>query len=162
MTIGITLAILIAILIWYALRGRAWLKTKPWAQPFFSWIEPVEIALFKKSETILVGRLLWVGGLLVTSYDGIAVFASSLDLTPVTTRIFDALHIPPDMRGLTVTAFLGMIGLLMNWLRKRVTLPIEIVAVADKDVTPKVAEAIAVADQTKVEAVAAVAEAKAA
>lgn len=162
MTLAIILIILAIVLIWYALWGRAWLKNRSWAAGFFAWIEPIEIALFKKSETILIGRLLWVGGFLVTAYDGLAVFASSMDLTPLTTRIFDTLHVPPDVRGLTVTAFLAALGLIMNGLRAKVSKPLELVAVADKDVTPRIAEAIAMADATKEEAVAVVNDAKAA
>ncbi len=162
MLIGITIAATVALILWYALSGRAWLKSKTWASKFFAWVEPAERILFKKSETILIGRLLWLGSLIVTFYDGIAVFASSLDLTPVTTRVFDALHVPADMRSVAVSAFIGLIGVTMSWLRKRVSKPIELVAVADKDVTPRVAEAIAMADSTKVEAVAVVAAAKAA
>lgn len=156
----IILALITGLLLWYAMRGRSWLKSKSWAQGFFAWIEPIEIALYKKSETLLFGRLLWFGGALVTGYDMLAVFASSLDLTPLTARALSG--IPEDMRGLVVSAAFAGIGLVISWLRKRVTQPIEIVSIADKDVTPKVAEAIAMADQTKVEAVAAVADAKAA
>lgn len=146
----------------YALTIRPWLKTKPWASGYFSWIEPFEIALFQKSETILVGRLLWLGGLLVTFYDGIAIFMSSLDLTPITTRLFDFLHIPTDMRGVTTTAFITALGYLINWLRKRTTKPLPVVAVASKDVTPAVAQALVNAEVFKDEAVAAVNDAKAA
>lgn len=154
----------LALLLWYALRGRAWLQEKAWAKGFFAWIEPIEIALFKKSETILIGRLLWLGGLIVTFYDGLAVFARSLDLTPLTTRIFDLAHVPLDMRGMVTAALVTALGYLINWLRKRVTKPVELVAVPDKVAAenPKVAEAIAMADATKTEAVAVVAEAKAA
>lgn len=152
----------IGLLMLYALVIRPWLKNQPWAQKFLAWVEPIEIALFKKSETVLVGRLVWVGGLFVSAYDGLAQFASSLDLTPLTTRIFDALHIPPDLRGLTVSAFVMGVGLAVVKLRKQTTKPLELVAVADKDVTPKVAEAIAMAGATNVEAVAVVAEQKAA
>lgn len=156
MTFLIILIVLALLLIWYALWGRSWLKSRPWAAGFFAWIEPIEIALFKKSETILIGRLLWVGGFLVTAYDGLAVFASSMDLTPLTTRIFDTLHVPPDMRGLTVTAFLAAVGLVMNRLRSRVSKPLELVALSDQAVaeSPKLAEAVAMADATKIEAVA--------
>jgi len=133
--------------------GRPWLKTKPAAMGFFSWIEPVEIALFRKSETILMGRLLSFGAGIVTLYDVVAVWASSLDLTPVTTRLFDAVHVPVDMRGVVWSGFVALLGLLMTWLRKRTTMPVELVAIPDKLVTPRVAEAIAMADQTKTEAV---------
>lgn len=161
MLYAIAILIVVAILV-YALWGRAWLKQQSWAQGFFAAIEPLEIFLFKKSETILVGRLLWVGGLFVTAYDALALFASSLDLTPVTTRLFDFLHVPPDMRGLTATAALALIGQVVVWLRKRTTKPVEVVAVAQKDITPAVAQALVAAEETKQEAVAAVIDAKAA
>lgn len=155
------LAVLVVLFLAYAIVGRTWLKKQAWAQSFFTWIEPFEIAVFQKSETILIGRLLWVGGLLVTFYDGIAIFMSSLDLTPVTTRLFDFAHVPPDMRGVATTAFITGLGYLINWLRKRTTKPLEVVAVASKDVTPAVAQALVVAEAAKQDAVAAVQEAKA-
>lgn len=160
MAIAILTAIF-ALILWYALAGRAWLKTKTWARGFFTIIEPAEIALFKKSETILVGRFLWFGGFLVTAYDSLAVYAGGLDMTPLTTRFFDLLKIPDDLRGITVTGIIAGIGLLMNWLRKRVTQPLDVVAVATKDVTPSVAQAIRVADNAKDDAIAAVSQAKA-
>lgn len=150
---------IVAILV-YAMVGRAWLKSKTWTVGFFSKIEPVEIALYRKSETLLVGRLLSIGGVLVTLYDTAAVSFASLDLTPITSRLLSG--VPEDMRGLVVSATFAAIGLLMSWLRKRVSQPIEITSVSDKNVTPKVAEALAMADATKTEAVAAVVEAKAA
>ena len=58
-----------------------------------------------------------VGAFVVTIYDGLATFVQGLDLTPVTTRIFDALHIPPDMRNLSISAFIGIVGLLISYLR---------------------------------------------
>jgi len=165
MTIFIGLIITIAgLLLLYALVLRPWLKTQAWAVKFFAWIDPIELALFKKSETVLAGRLLWVGSGIVTLYDAVGAYFSSLDFTPVTTRIFDLLHVPQDLRGLTLSAFVTAIGLMIVNLRKKVTQPLELVAVSEKDKAenPKVAEAIAMADQTKTEAVNVVADAKAA
>lgn len=156
---GLLVAIVVLIAL-YAIWGRPWLKKQPWAQGFFASIDGLELALFKKSETILMGRLLWVGGLFVTFYDGLAVFAHSLDLTPITTRIFDWLQIPPDMRNLTATAVISIIGLLINRLRKSTTKPLELVAVPAAAVTPAVAQTMAAAEEAKQEAVQAVAEAK--
>lgn len=158
----LTLALTVALILLYALFGRQWLKRQSWTAGFFAWIEPIEIALFKKSETILVGRLLWIGSLLVTFYDMAAVFLSSLDLTPVTTRVFDFLHVAPDLRSVVTTAAITVIGLLINWLRKRTTKPLEVVAVAAKDITPAVAQAMVDAEVSKDVAVAAVNDAKAA
>lgn len=122
----LTVVIVLLVILWYALRGRAWLKEKPWAQGFFAWIEPIEIALYKKSETILVGRLMWVGGFFVTAYDSLATFLPSLDLTPITNRVLS--WVSDDLRPLIVSAAVTGIGLLINWLRKRTTKPIEAVA----------------------------------
>lgn len=156
MWFGITL--ILGIILWYAITGRRWLKTKSWAQGYFNFVEPIEIALYRKSETILVGRLLWLGGSIVTLYDTAAVSFSSLDLTPLTSRVLA--KVPEDMRGLVVSASFAALGLLMNWLRKQVSQPIEITALANKDITPKIAEAVAMADATKTEAVAAVVQGK--
>ena len=123
---AIIIVVLLAVVLWYALRGRAWLKEQPWARRFFAWVEPIEIALYKKSETILVGRLMWVGGFLVTAYDSLAVFLPSLDLTPITNRALS--WVSDDLRPLIVSAAVAAIGLLINWLRKRTTKPVEAVA----------------------------------
>ena len=159
-TFLLVLALLVALAFIYALVLRPWLKKQSWAQGFFASIDTVEAALFKKSETILVGRLLWIGGLFVTFYDGLAVFVHSLDITPLTTRIFDWLQIPPDMRNLSATAAIGIIGLIINKLRKTTTKPLELVAVPDAQVTPAAAQAMARAETAKDQAVSAVAEVK--
>ncbi|MCK1459170.1 hypothetical protein IVB34_12815 [Bradyrhizobium sp. 2] len=156
----LVLALLVALAFLYALVLRPWLKKQTWAQGFFANVDTLESALFKKSETILVGRLLWIGGLFVTFYDGLAVFVHSLDLTPLTTRIFDWLQIPPDMRNLSATAFIGIVGLLINRLRAQTTKPLALVAVPDAKVTPSAAVAMARAEAAKDQAVQAVAEAK--
>ncbi|MBR0948322.1 MULTISPECIES: hypothetical protein [Bradyrhizobium] len=154
------LALFVALAFIYALILRPWLKKQAWAQGFFASVDTLESALFKKSETILVGRLLWVGGLFVTFYDSLATFAHTLDLTPLTTRIFDWLQIPPDMRNLSATAAIGIIGLLINRLRKTTTKPLDVVALPQAQVTPAAAQAIARADVANQQAVKAVEEAK--
>jgi hypothetical protein len=154
----LVLALIVALAFLYALALRPWLKKQGWADGFFTLVEPIEIALFKKSETILMGRLLWVGGLFVTAYDAVAVFISSLDMTPLTTRALDALHVPPDMRGLTVTALIALVGRAITWLRARTTKPLELVAVPDAQVTPAAAQAMQRAETAKDQAVTAVAK----
>jgi len=151
----ILIIMLVASALLYALVLRPWLKGRPWAQRFFDRIEPLERRLFKKSETILVGRLLWIGGFIVTAYDGLAVFVSGLDITPLTTRIFDWLQIPQDMRSLAGTAFIGLLGLVINRLRKTTTKPLDLVAAPDA-LPPAAAAAVARAQITNDAAVAAV------
>jgi hypothetical protein len=162
MTILIVLAVITGLLLWYALQGREWLKTKSWTQGFFEWIEPIEIALFRKSETILFARLKILTGLLLTLLTQIG----SIDLTPIMPFVPDKyapyVHVAFNLLPLVIS---GM-GALDEKLRNGTTKPIELVAVPDKVVAenPAVAQAVAVAEVAKVEAVAvtAVAEAKAA
>ena len=154
----IVTALIVVLILAYVVEGRAWLKRKPWAASFFAWIEPIEIALFKKSETMLVGRLLSVGGMIVSAYDAVAVFLPGLDLTPVTDRLLA--NVPQDMRGLVVGAMFAGLGWLISFLRKHTSKPLEIVELPD--VLPAaVAAKVEEAEQVKVDAVAAVAEAKA-
>lgn len=154
------LALVVALLLVYALWGRDWLKSKPWAAPFFAWIEPVEIALFKKSVTILAARTVYVFGGLLT----ILTQLGSVDITPLMPFVPEKhqawVQVVWNMLPLTITG----LGWMIERLRNNTTLPIEVVAVPDKVMAEnqKVADAIAVADATKTEAVAAVAEAKAA
>lgn len=153
----ILLMCFVAFVVWYALRGRAWLKTKTWAQPFFDFVEPIEIALYRKSETVLMGRLLSVGGFVVTAYDFVAALAPSLDLTPITARLLEP--VPADMRGLVLSSFSTAIGLLIVWLRKRTSKPLEVVAAPESD--PATVMANARVEAANAQAVATVEAAKA-
>lgn len=164
MKILLVLAVITGLLLWYALQGREWLKTKPWAEGFFATVEPVEIFLFKKSETLIVARTLQGLGAILTAL----TWLGSIDITPI-------LPLVPEKYAAIVQAVFSFLPLVLNGLgaiverlRNRTTKPIELVAVADSVVAenPIVAETIAKADELKVEAVAvtavAVAEAKAA
>ena len=148
--------LLLGFVVAYALWLRPFLKTWPPGQRFLAWVEPIEVLLFKKSETILMGRLLWVGSLLVSLYDGVALFAHNLDLTPLTTRILDLLHIPQDLRGLTVSGFIMAIGLMINNLRSKTTKPLALVEVPDSKITPAQTVAIEKSDAVTADAVQAV------
>jgi len=152
--VGFVLAFIIFALV-YALGLRRWLKKQSWAQAFFTKIEPAEIVLFKKSETVLTGRLVWLGGAIVTAYDGFLAYFSSLNFQPVTTRVMDFLHVPQDMRGLTLSAFVTGLGLAIVRLRKTTTKPLDLVSAPDA-LPPAAAAAVARAEVTKDAAVTAV------
>jgi hypothetical protein len=147
------------ILLFYALWGRAWLKTKPWAQGFFAAIEPIEIVLFKKSETILVARLKMAVGVTLT----ILTYLGTINLAPIMP------FVPGQYTSLVQNLFnllpmlITLVGMADEKLRNTTTKPLELVAVPDKAVEtdPRIAEAVAMADATKSEAVAVVTEAKA-
>ena len=133
MTIVGTALILIGALMLYALVIRPLIRKTTWGAAFLDKIEAFEIAAYKKSETVLFGRLVWLGGIIVSIYDGVAEFAKQLDLTPLTTRIFDALHIPSDLRGLTASAAVMALGFAIVRLRKDTTKPLAEVAKPSKD-----------------------------
>jgi len=160
MTVLVPLAIFTAILLWYALQGRAWLKTKPWADSFFEHIEPVEILIFKKSETILFARLKMVWGVALTYL----MQAGQIDWTPILPFIPEKYRFYVNAAISSIPLIISLIGGADERLRNTTTKPIELVAVPDKVVaqSTKLTEAVAMADATKAEAVQAVVEAKAA
>jgi hypothetical protein len=156
----IVLTVIIGIILWYALQGRDWLKSKPWAQGFFELVEPVEIFIYKKSETILVARSLQFLGAILT----LLTWVGSIDITPIMPLVPEKYQ-PYVHAGMSfLPLVLNGLGAIVERLRNKTTKPIELVAVPDKVVaeTPKIAEAIATADAAKVEAVAEVEAQKAA
>jgi hypothetical protein len=141
----------------YALWVRDWLKNKPWAKGFFARIEPIEIALYKKSATILVARLKMLTGLLLTYL----TLIGGLDLAPlmplVPAQYQDAVHVAVNMLPLVLT----LIGMADERLRNKTTSPVALVAATEEEKSrPDVAEVIAAADAAKTEAVAVLTQAK--
>lgn len=159
MRILIILAVITALLLWYALQGRDWLKAKPWAQGFFAWVEPVEILLFKKSETILFARLKMLTGILLTFLTQIG----TIDLTPWMPFVPEKYQPAVNAAVNAAPLMLTLVGWADERLRKTTTKPIELVAVPDQVVAenPQVANAVAAAEAVKFEAVATVKQAKA-
>lgn len=157
----IILALITALLLCYALQGRDWLKSKPWAQPFFAWVEPIEIVLFKKSQTILFARLKMVTGLLLTYLTQVG----TIDLSPWMPFVPEKYQLYVNAAVNSIPLVLTLVGWADERLRYATTKPVPLVAIPDKVVAenPRVAEAVAIADQTKADAVAiTVLEAKAA
>lgn len=156
MKILVPLALLVAVLLWYALAGRDWLKRQPWAAGFFAMVEPWEIFLYKKSETILCARLLSVLGGLLT----VLAQLGQVDITPLMPLVPDRwepyVHVVWNLLPLTITG----LGMIVEKLRNSTTLPLEVVAVPEKVIAenPKVAEAVARVEEVKAEAVAVVKE----
>lgn len=152
MTTLIVLAVITGIILWYALHGRDWLKSKPWAQGFFEFIEPVEIFIYKKSETILVARSLQFLGAILT----LLTWIGSIDITPIMPLVPEKYQ-PYVHAGMSfLPLVLNGLGAIVERLRNQTTKPLELVAVPDKVVaeTPGLAQTIAKADEIKVEAVA--------
>jgi hypothetical protein len=152
MTFFIIIAALTAFVVVYVVWLRKWLKTKPWSQGFFTWIEPFEIALFKKSETIFWARFKMFIGVLLTTLTQ----TQTINITPLLPLVPDAwepvITVAFNLLPLTIT----VVGMIDEKLRNETTTPLAIVALAEKDMTPAIIEAVAVADAAKVEAVAVV------
>ena len=153
MKVAIALVLLFAFLIWYALSGRTWLKSKSWAQGFFAWIEPIEIVLYKKSETILLARAKMFFGVLLS----VLTFLGTIDLTPIMPFVPDQYEVYVRAAFNLIPLSITLLGLVDEKLRNQTTTPIEIVAAPEKNLPSQVKEAIAMADATKAEAVEAIA-----
>lgn len=154
MKVLLPLALVVAVLLLYALWGRDWLKRQPWAAGFFALVEPVELLLFKKSETILFARSLTVLG-------GILTFLTQLgqiDITPLMPFVPEKYHglvqFGWNLLPLTITG----LGMIVERLRNQTTKPLELVAVPEAATPPEVKEAIEIAEIAKVQAVEAVKE----
>lgn len=152
-----TFAFVFAVLAFWAVWGREWLKKKPWAHGFFQMIEPVELYLWRKSETILFARLKTVVGVWLTV---LAQFGQ-IDFAPLMPLI------PERYRGVftfvvnTIPLSLTILGLFDEKLRRETTKPLELVALKEEDVPLEIREAIIAAELAKRQAVAEVVTAKA-
>jgi hypothetical protein len=158
MTILIILAIFTALLLWYALAGRDWLKRQPFGQTFFELVEPVELLLFKKSETILFARTLSGLGAALTMLQQV----DGINLAPILPLVPEAWQGVVSFAVGCLPLLISLLGMIVEWLRNRTTKPVALVAVAEADITPEVARVIASADAVKEKAVEVVTQAKAA
>lgn len=152
MKVLLPIAVIIAVLLAYVLWGREWLKKQSWAQGFFAFIEPLELFLFKKSETILFGRLLTGLGAVLT----LLTQLGSIDITPLMPFVPEKYHafvqFVWNLLPLTITG----LGMIVEKLRNSTTKPLELVAVPETGLTPEVKVAIAQAEDAKELAVAVV------
>jgi hypothetical protein len=146
MTILFILFALTAFVLFWVVIGRQWLKSKPWAAGFFAKIEPIEIALWSKSETLLWSRFLPF----LMMLSGALTWLGAIDVSPLYILLPEKFH--PWLAALpfVTVALLGVVNEILRW---QTTKPVEIVAVPD-NAPPAVATAIAVAEAAKIEAVA--------
>jgi hypothetical protein len=139
---GLTVLVVI-----YVAWGRTWLKRQRWAVRFFAWIEPIEIAGWRKSETILWARFRQGLGLILTAMASLGQF----DLSPVT------MLLPPKLQWIVplLPLAISMSGALSEKLRRDTTKPLELVEVPDA-APLHVVEAVQQAEVAKAVAVATV------
>jgi len=151
-TFAVLLLIFTVILTVYAVWGRDWLKSRAWAKPFFDWIEPIEITLFQKSETILFARLKVLTGLMLA----VLTNMGTINLSALMPIVPDKYKAWVDTAVNLSPLLLSLVGWMDEQLRKKTTLPIELVAVSDAKAPEQVKAAIAQVDAAKEQAVAAV------
>ena len=156
MKLALALAVIVALLTVYVLFGRAWLKQQSWTAGFFAAIEPIEIALWSKSETILWARLKVLTGIVLT----VLTQAQVIDITPLLP------FIPDQYDGIVVKAWgmlpmlISLMGLVDEKLRRDTTKPLEVVAIPEAVLAqPAVAKQVAKAADANEAVVAAAADA---
>lgn len=140
MTLLIVLGALAILIAAYAMGGRKWLKSKPWAAAFFARIEWIEIKGWRKSESLLWNRFLQGAGAILTG----AASLGQYDLSPVMALLPEKYHWLPPMLPLIIS----MLGAMGENLRRYSTKPLELVEVPDA-APPRVAAAVARAELIK-------------
>lgn len=140
-----------ALVVGYITWLRPWLRSQDFARPFFDFIEPIELALWRKSETILWARFLQVVGLVST----VAGIFGAIDWTMITPLVPE----PYQNFMPLIPLVLNLIGTVTEKLRRDTTKPLEVVAVP-VDAPPEIKRAVAQVEATNAQAVAEVKEAK--
>lgn len=150
MKVLVVLLVLVVLVALYAIWGRKWLKAKtwPWSKRFFEIVEPIEIKLWGKSETILWSRFLQLLGALCA----VLTWFGSLDVSPYVALVPERFR--PWLMAAPFAA-VTLAGVMSEILRRGTTKPLELVAVSD-NAPPVVAAAAARADEAKQDAVATV------
>lgn len=150
MTLFIILLSITALVVIYVLWLRKWLKIQPWAQGFYRLVDPIELFLFKKSETILWSRFLMLVGLLPPLLDQIKAF-----------NIPEVMAIVPQQYVPYLSLSFVLCGMVSEFLRRSTTKPLEMVALPEV-VSPEVKQAVQRVEATNADSVAVVAADKAA
>jgi hypothetical protein len=152
----IGLTAIIAFVALYVVWLRPLMRRTAWGAAFLERIEPLERALWWKSETILWARSKIVTGLLLT----VLTQAGSIDITPLMPFVPDAAEPFVKFAWNLLPLVIAAMGWIDERLRKETTKPLEIVAMRT-DAPIEVKVAAAEADAANANAVAAAQEAKA-
>ena len=163
-----TVVALVVLVTLYVLFGRELLKDiearqeaapdgSQWAVKWFDFWEPIEIYLWRKSETILFARLkVFVGALLT-----LLTQAGAIDLTPIMPFFPEKHRVWLQFAFNCIPLTITVLGLMDEKLRRETTKPLELVAIREEDVPPEIRAAIIAAEAAKKQAVAEVKLAKA-
>lgn len=149
----ITFGIFTLILLNYVLWFREWLHDRPWpwSQRYFEWIEPLEIFFYRKSETLLLGRWLMLGGTLIPVLESVQLL-----------NIPELIELLPVNWVKWAPLVFTLIGIVVEIMRRNTSKPLEVVELPTVGNTPEVNIAVANLEIAKIEAVAAVKTEKAA
>lgn len=130
-------AVFTALLIVWVTFIRPWMRDKPWAKGFFEAIEPIELHLWRKSETLLFARFKIVTGLLLT----LLTQLGAIDITPLMPFVPDAWEGVVRIAWNALPLVITLVGWADEALRKDTTKPLEAVAVPENNKPPEVAQA---------------------
>lgn len=162
-----TLVVVAVLVASYVLYVREWLQRREkeqeaapngpqWAVRWFDFWEPIEIYLWRKSETILFARFKVFLGASLTLLTQIG----TIDLYPIMPFFPDKYRPFLEFAFNCVPLLITLVGLMDEKLRRDTTKPLELVAIREENVPPEVREAILKAELAKRQAVETVAEAK--
>lgn len=112
---------IVTFIVWaYVLFVREWAERK-FPDSFYSKvIHQAEDKLWLNSRQILVGRLYWVGSIVLAIHE--LAISAGYDMTPLTKEI--AAFIPENYRGFALALALFLTGIGIEWLRRVTTQPL--------------------------------------
>lgn len=136
----LSLSLFTLVVFLYAVYGRQWLITQPWAQGFFTWIEPFERRVFLKSETILAARLKMFVGAALT----FLTQTQQIDITLLMPLVPDAWEPTLLFAWNLMPLALTILGFADEKLRKDTNKPLDVVSLSPVEAAkPEVAAAVA-------------------
>lgn len=145
----IVLTVLTVTVALYVVLLRPWLRQRPWAAGFFAAIEPFEIALYRKSETLLRARFKMLAGAI-----GMALsYFDRIDWAPLVALM-------PAKYQLHAQAFVTLMPLIGTFAGMLITLSGATDEALRRDTT-KSLERVEIPEAVKAEPVVAMAEARA-
>lgn len=149
-TVLVSLLVLASLIAIWVTIARPILLCYDWAKPFFLAIEPFELWVYKKSETILWARFKVFVGLLLT----ILTQSQAIDITPLMPLVPDAWEPTVKILWGMIPMVISVLGLIDEKLRYDTTKPIEVVALPEaKKEIPEVKAILEAAQETKEAAV---------
>lgn len=138
-SLALALFLVVFIIVWVTY-GRDWVATTQRGARFLAWIEPFEIALYKKSNTILWARFKMLTGALLT----LMTQMGEIDITPLLPLLSEKWRGPVQVGFNFLPLTITLMGMIDEQQRNNTTKPVEIVALPNAVLAePEVAQAVA-------------------